>query len=170
MWAYKLLILCSVKPKQLEDLENILRRNDTLGILPTNYGKSMIYQLLPAVCTLLPGQPNNAIVIVFSPLNALIENQIDEANKLSKALNLKATTLDGSYQHICAGKFNIIIDTPEAWLSGSRWKGGKICYPLNYFVKMLCVLWLTRLTKWNGAHHHHEMDKLFEKLLHALVK
>lgn len=112
----------SVKPKQLEAITNILKRYDTLAILPTSYGKSMIYQLLPAVCKLLPCQPDNAIIAVFSPLKALIQNQIEEANRYSKPLGLNACSLDGNYQQICAGRFNLIINTPEAWLNGSRWK------------------------------------------------
>jgi len=112
----------SAKPKQLEAIENILKGHDTLAILPTSYGKSMIYQLLPAVCKLLPGQPDQAIIVVLSPLKALIQNQIEEANIYPKALNLNACSLDGSYQQICSGRFNLIVDTPEAWLNGSRWK------------------------------------------------
>ena len=83
----------------------------------------MIYQLLPAVCKLLPAQPDQAIIVVLSPLKALIQNQIEEANCYSKTLNLNACSLDGSYQQICAGHYNLIIDTPEAWLKGNNcWK------------------------------------------------
>ena len=112
----------SVKSKQLEAITNILRRHDTLAILPRSYGKSMIYQLLPAVCKLLPEQPDNAIIIVLSPLKALIQNQIEEANRYSSSLNLKACNLDANYESICAGQYNLIIDTPEAWLDNIRWR------------------------------------------------
>ncbi|XP_066931720.1 bifunctional 3'-5' exonuclease/ATP-dependent helicase WRN-like [Clytia hemisphaerica] len=38
----------SFKPKQFEAIDHILRGRDTLAILPTGYGKSLIYQLLPS--------------------------------------------------------------------------------------------------------------------------
>ena len=42
-----------IKPKQLEAIINLLRGYDTLAILPTSYGKSMIFQLIPSVLRLL---------------------------------------------------------------------------------------------------------------------
>ena len=70
---------------------------------------------------MLPGQPDQAIIVVFSPLKALIQNQIEEANNLQKSLNLRACSLDGSHKEIVSGHFNLIVDTPEAWLN-NRWK------------------------------------------------
>lgn len=54
---------------QLPVIENILRGEDTLTIMPTGGGKSICYQL-PAM--LLPG-----ITIVVSPLIALMKDQVD---------------------------------------------------------------------------------------------
>ena len=42
-----------IEPKQLEAIINLLRGYDTLAILPTSYGKSMIFQLIPSVLRLL---------------------------------------------------------------------------------------------------------------------
>ena len=48
-----------------------------LCILPTGYGKSLIYQLLPfAFDELHPEGKSNACVIVVSPLNVIMEDQI----------------------------------------------------------------------------------------------
>jgi len=81
-----------IKPKQLDAIRNVLNGFDTLAILPPAYGKSMIFQLLPSVCQLLEDQPNNAFVIVVSPLKALIKDQVDAANKL-ESLAVRATAL-----------------------------------------------------------------------------
>ena len=81
-----------IKSKQLECIQNLLKGQDTLAILPTSCGKSMIYQLLPSIFKLLPSQPDNAIVIVFSPLRALILDQVTSANNIS-ALGLRACGL-----------------------------------------------------------------------------
>ena len=38
-----------IKPKQFQAIENVVNGKDTLAILPTSYGKSVIYQLLPSL-------------------------------------------------------------------------------------------------------------------------
>ena len=38
-----------VKPKQADWMKNIVDGKDTLAILPTSYGKSLMYQMLPAL-------------------------------------------------------------------------------------------------------------------------
>ncbi|XP_057315414.1 ATP-dependent DNA helicase RecQ-like [Hydractinia symbiolongicarpus] len=111
----------SIKPKQLEAVVNILNGVDTLCIFPTCYGKSLIYQLLPSVCLELNIAPS-PLVLVVSPLNSLIQDQVSSANSLS-ALGLKASKLDcNDYGDIISGNFNILIGTPESWLNNARWR------------------------------------------------
>ena len=58
----------------------VLDNKDVLAVLPTGYGKSLIYQLLPPVFNFMAcgGKPERkkSTVIVISPLNALIRDQI----------------------------------------------------------------------------------------------
>lgn len=106
----------------MEAIRHILRGSDTLAILPKSYGKSLIYQLIPAVCRLLSDKPNNAIVIVISPLKALIKEQVDAANRMV-SLSLRETDLNiEKFKEISNGQFNVIVDTSEAWLDNERWK------------------------------------------------
>ena len=73
-----------LKVKQYQILESIiLKRRDTLGILPTGYGKSVIFHLLPYVADYLDktmdAMKDNTcgnIVLIVTPLNALIDDQI----------------------------------------------------------------------------------------------
>ena len=59
---------------------------DFLIVLPTGYGKSLIYQMLPSLFDKISARnlssKDKSIVIVVSPLNALIDDQI---NKLKSA-------------------------------------------------------------------------------------
>lgn len=59
----------SFKEGQQEGIERILSRNDSIILLPTGSGKSLIYQLSSL---LVPGK-----IIVISPLTSLILDQID---------------------------------------------------------------------------------------------
>ncbi len=41
--------ICQLKPEQEECLVHILNGGDVVALLPTGFGKSLIYQLLPIV-------------------------------------------------------------------------------------------------------------------------
>ena len=130
----------SLKKKQKESLESIYNGRDTLCILPTGYGKSLIYQMLP---DLLAGD-HPGIVLVISPLNAIIEQQVKALSKLNIpacSLSLSATVgivededsgdsdvADDSEQPLIlnagqnledlkAGKYTLIYGHPEAFTS-----------------------------------------------------
>ena len=76
-----------LKPKQIISLEHLYLKRDVICVLPTGYGKSLIFHL-PGL--LFAKQKLNmylnlrdvdistitAVIIVVSPLNALVSNQI----------------------------------------------------------------------------------------------
>jgi ATP-dependent DNA helicase RecQ len=87
------------KPKQVICLESIFLQRDTLAVLPTGYGKSLIFFLLPALlCARKNGfsiSKITSIVIVVSPLNALIKDHINRLNSLgieAAAVGMKCST------------------------------------------------------------------------------
>ena len=73
----------TLKKEQMECLSSVITDGkDILAVLPTGYGKSLIYQLLPDVFNqYLVVQ--DSIVLVISPLNALMYDQIAKLNKQS---------------------------------------------------------------------------------------
>ena len=73
--------ISSLKDEQRTILKDFLAGKDVFALLPTGFGKSLIYQLAPLVAKKL-GQVKNPIVVVVSPLTALIEDQIREAGKV----------------------------------------------------------------------------------------
>ena len=73
----------SLKEKQYEVLKLlVVEKKDVLAVLPTGYGKSLIYQLLPPVLDFMNHEgrsissAKNSSVLVISPLNTLIRDQI----------------------------------------------------------------------------------------------
>ena len=63
----------TLRPKQVICLDYLYRGIDVVAVLPTGFGKSLIYQVLPF---LMPLKEQNNIVIVVAPLNSIIEDQI----------------------------------------------------------------------------------------------
>jgi len=51
------------------------------AVLPTGFGKSLIYQLAPMVDKKM-GRNENPVVIVVSPLVTLMEDQVKEATEM----------------------------------------------------------------------------------------
>ena len=55
----------------------MVNKSDVLAVLPTGYGKSLIYQLLPPVLNFMErSSAKKFSVMVISPLNAVIRDQI----------------------------------------------------------------------------------------------
>ncbi len=88
-----------LKEYQYEAIKKIIVDNrDTVCVLPTGYGKSLIYQLLPDVFdyylsnTMHARQTENScssIILVISLLNALMLDQVNKLQKYVKVYILK---------------------------------------------------------------------------------
>ena len=63
----------NVKPLQVKCLEYILKGQDVLAVLPTGFGKSLMFDLLPYF---LPVKKTRSRIIVVCPLIAIIEDQM----------------------------------------------------------------------------------------------
>ena len=105
----------SLKEGQYEALKSVVvNQKDTICVLPTGYGKSLIYQLLPHVCDFYNNEENLCIIVV-SPLNALIDDQMAKLKgniTVLKGANFTATELDEPPQ--------ILFAHPEALLENQH--------------------------------------------------
>ena len=67
---------------QYQSLFNFIYRRDVFSILPTGSGKSLIFQIAPSIAVKLKSKgynfPENPILIIICPLNALIDSHIRE--------------------------------------------------------------------------------------------
>mgnify|MGYP002803934836 CR=1 FL=1 len=76
-----------LRVKQYQILESILLKRDTIGILPTGYGKSVIFHLIPFVADYLcktkdtENAKDGNIALIVTPLNAIIDDQISNLRR-----------------------------------------------------------------------------------------
>ena len=79
-----------------------------IGVLPTGYGKSVIFHMLPFMSNYLSGKRNKSIAIVISPLNALVEDQVSNLN----ARGIKTGVLQAS-QHVIEDDKKELFDSED---------------------------------------------------------
>ena len=65
-----------LREKQAEVLESFVGGHDVFGILPTGYGKSLCYACLPTTFDVLREPKDPSIVVVVTPLLAIINDQV----------------------------------------------------------------------------------------------
>ena len=86
-----------LKVKQYQVLASLLEKRDTVAILPTGYGKSIIFHLFPFVydhinaSTLHYG--HGCAVLVITPLNSLISDQTSTLKKRGIEAAVLTTTI-----------------------------------------------------------------------------
>lgn len=82
-----------LKPDQIACLNAVLDRKDVLAVLPTGFGKSLIYQMAPFALTHARGEKleeMKGFVLVITPLNGIM---VDQCSNLTKR-GLPACALD----------------------------------------------------------------------------
>ncbi|XP_069123906.1 ATP-dependent DNA helicase Q1-like [Argopecten irradians] len=131
----------TLKDKQLQSLKKLYNGNDVISVLPTGYGKSIIFQLLPWFFQRQHNLPLPGIVIVICPLNSIIQDQVislrskgipacylsgssaktfereecasDEESEVDNDL----TMTDTDFEDLAKGRYNIIYSHPESILN-----------------------------------------------------
>lgn len=105
----KLNFCFKLKAEQSRALNNFLDGNDVFAVLPTGYGKSLIFQLSVLVAERERKQP--AIAIIICPLLRIIEDQMEEA----KDLRISSVCLSDApnTEDIKSGKFQLILGSAK---------------------------------------------------------
>lgn len=99
------------KPFQYQIIESIISQKDVLGIMPTGYGKSLCFQIIPLL--------TDEVAIVISPLIALMADQkliLDKLNISSCCYNSSLTKKEKKdlEKDVIEGKYKIMYITPES--------------------------------------------------------
>ncbi len=104
------------RPGQLDALRHVLAKRDTLVVMPTGSGKSLIYQIAALV------QDGTALVI--SPLVALMKDQTDSLTRRGISATFINSTLTVSEQDkrldaLARSQYKIVLVAPERLQSGN---------------------------------------------------
>ncbi len=106
-------------------------------------GKSLIYQLLPIISEKL-GRPKSskAIIVIVSPLVALMDDQVKEVAKLSLCAAQLGMHND---REIMEGNFSLFFGSPESWILNPKWQAmlASTLYQDN----------LVAIVVWRGTRH-----------------
>ncbi len=67
-----------MKPEQVDIVLAFVRGQDVFAVLPTGFGKSLCYACLPvALDKILKKEAGHSIVVVVTPLLAIMKDQVD---------------------------------------------------------------------------------------------
>jgi ATP-dependent DNA helicase RecQ len=104
------------RPGQLDALRHVLNQRDTLVVMPTGSGKSLIYQIAALV------QDGTALVI--SPLVALMKDQTDSLTRRGISATFINSTLTAAEQDkrldaLARQQYKIVLVAPERLQSGT---------------------------------------------------
>ncbi|KAL9976770.1 hypothetical protein ACROYT_G014100 [Oculina patagonica] len=155
-----------LKSEQILIIENIVRGRDVFATLPTGFGKSVTFQILPSVVKYLQRSSGSPLVIVVCPLNSIIKDQVNYI----RSLGLKAAFVGESSetdQRIVEGtaEIELLYGSPKSFVGDVKFRGmfAKDFYRKNV-VALVCdelhtvVHWgesdygkKTPFRKWCGA-------------------
>jgi len=102
--------ISSFRGAQLKVIQRVLEAKNSLVVMPTGYGKSLCYQL--------PSFLLNNLVLVISPLIALMKDQVDAARKTGLNCCFINSSISKNERHHRYKKlhnkaYNLIYVTPE---------------------------------------------------------
>ena len=87
-----------LKSEQKEAVESLLKGREVFGVLPTGFGKSLMYQLFVLAKNRASNSPNASVarptIILFCPPKSIVEEQITSNEFHYK---LRFTSLHDSY-------------------------------------------------------------------------
>ena len=110
------------RPEQVEAVQKFVSGFDVFLSLPTGGGKSFCFTCLPLVFDFLRGAQQQSIVLVVSPLIALMQDQV--AKLTSKGI--KAAYVQGeegdSAESVLKGEVQVVYMSPETLVSVPKWR------------------------------------------------
>lgn len=107
--------------EQRKAIDTFFEGKDVFVSLPTGYGKSVIFQAIPVIASILSKKP--CTIFVVSPLKALMDDQVQYLNSLGlKAIALSEQSDDSILERVMNGEFSHVYGSPESFLATDMWR------------------------------------------------
>ena len=113
-----------LKMEQEQSLRKFVAGNDVFVSMPTGFGKSLCYILLPCIFDLIREVEGKSIILVVSPL-ILMQDQVATISALGitmVCITDKETSSSAVTLAVCKGEYQIICISPEALFLSTRWR------------------------------------------------
>ena len=103
-----------LKPKQVRAVEAFVgARKDVFVSLPTGYGKSLCFGLLPRVFDNIRGVKERSITIVISPLVSLIQDQCATFNNMGLSAVYVGSSDNDARRRMKEEEYQLLFACPE---------------------------------------------------------
>ena len=148
-----------LKPKQIDAIRSIYDGKDVFLWLPTGYGKSICYQVLPFLFDFKLGKTSSSptecsVVLIVSPLVSLMVDQVAslQSRGVKAAIFSGNSGVDkkllGTDREVLEGKYRLLFSAPEALTGSSKWKQLMLEPPLYNQIVTLVIDEAHCIYKW----------------------
>ena len=111
-----------------------MRGEDTVTILPTGYGKSLVFELLPYIFDIREAGQIPHSIIIFSPLDVIIKDQLSRyghkhaiESDVRNETEYHAKFLDCRYRYMIGHPENILQNNIMTVLRGEQFQRSAVC-------------------------------------------
>ena len=112
-----------MKSEQRRVIREITAGNDVFVALPTGYGKSLCYALLPLVFDYIRDRPpSTSIVLCVSLLISLMVDQKEQYRKRGLAVEYIGSGEERAQERVSNGLCQLVYISPEALLCNLYWR------------------------------------------------
>lgn len=122
--AAKTMGYSELRPKQREAIVEFIGGKDVFVSLPTGSGKTLCYCLLPLAFDAMKsriGTESNSIVVIVSPLIALMKDQVKHMQERKVSAIYAGDMDEQSEVAVTRGQHQLIFISPECLLSSNFW-------------------------------------------------
>ncbi len=113
----------TLQKEQKEAIVDFVSGRDVFVCLPTGYGKSLCFALLPAIFDVIRRVLKKSLVVVVSPLNSLMQDQVSSycAKGISAICVGDSHMNKDTRKRIKGGEYQLIFTSPEALFTTTQW-------------------------------------------------
>lgn len=135
--------ISKLKKQQHEAIVSVLAGKDVFVSLPTGFGKSVIYNIIP-ICLKRLFPSLDPFVLIISPLISLMEDQI--SNLKDKGIN--AVLLHKDLDSSVILEHSHVFCSPECLLSSAKWRKAMILDKFGEQLAAICIDEAHCIVKW----------------------